>query len=168
MKLFRVDQTGTQTVVVSPGYAPPEYAKDGDMTLKCDVFSFGVVLLEVVSGRRNSAEPSLLSHAWKLWEEHRIMDLLDLAVPRPCSDSDADLLSELRRCIHIGLLCVQRSPGHRPAMSAALATLTSRTSQLDQPRRPVLECRTTRPLLAGEATGGGAIVDDPSTVVNLT
>ncbi|KAJ1272969.1 hypothetical protein BS78_06G244000 [Paspalum vaginatum] len=167
-KLFHADQTGTQTVVVSPGYASPEYAKDGDMTLKCDVFSFGVVLLELVTGRRNSAQPSLLSHAWKLWEEHRIMDLLDPAVPRPLSD-DHGLLSELRRCIHIGLLCVQWSPGYRPAMSAALAMLTSRTSQLDQPRRAVLHCGTRTPLLAGEATaGGGAIGQDPSTVVNFT
>ncbi|WVZ87343.1 hypothetical protein U9M48_033992 [Paspalum notatum var. saurae] len=161
-KLFLADQTGTQTVVVSPGYASPEYAKDGDMTLKCDVFSFGVVLLEVVSGRRNSAQPSLLSHctpslpsgstcsdsdsrterkvilqAWKLWEEHRVMDLLDPTVPRPRSD-DTELLSELRRCIQIGLLCVQWSPGDRLAMSAALAMLTSRTSHLDPPRRTVL------------------------------
>ncbi|PUZ49089.1 hypothetical protein GQ55_7G297600 [Panicum hallii var. hallii] len=165
-KQFRADQTGTQTVVVSPGYAPPECAKDGDVTLKCDVFSFGVVLLEVVSGRRNSAEPSLVSHAWKLWEESRIMDLHDAAVPRP--RADADLVSELRRCIQIGLLCVQRSPCDRPAMSAVLAMLTSRTSQLDQPRTPVIERGTERPLAAGEATGGGAIAQDPSsTVVNL-
>jgi serine/threonine protein kinase len=43
------------------GYASPEYAKDGEMTPKCDVFSFGVVLLEIISGRRNNAAPSVIS-----------------------------------------------------------------------------------------------------------
>ncbi|TVU16255.1 hypothetical protein EJB05_39808, partial [Eragrostis curvula] len=134
------------------------------MTLKCDVFSFGVILLEVVSGRRNCAEPSLLSHTWKLWEERRIMDLLDPAVPRP--RSDPDILSELRRCIQIGLLCVHQSPGDRPAMTAALAMLTSKSSQLDQPKRPPVDCGTKSPF-AGESNGG-AMARDPSTVVNLT
>ncbi|KAL6651961.1 hypothetical protein ACP70R_010886 [Stipagrostis hirtigluma subsp. patula] len=161
-KLYHADQTGTQTVVVSPGYASPEYAAGDEMTLKCDVLSFGVVLLEVVSGRRNSAEPSLLSHAWKLWEEHRIMDLLDPAVAR--RRSDPDLSAELRRSIQIGLLCVQRWPGDRPDMAAVLDMLTSKSSQLDQPRRPTLECGTGHPAGAADV----AIAQDPSTVVNLT
>ncbi|TVU32349.1 hypothetical protein EJB05_24074, partial [Eragrostis curvula] len=163
-KMFLADQTGTQTVVVSPGYASSEYV-NGDMTLKCDVFSFGIVLLEVISGRRNSAEPSLLSQAWKLWEEHRVMDLLDPAVRQP--RSDPDLLPELRRCIQIGLLCVQQSPGDRPAMSDVLAMLTSKSSHLDQPRTPMLE-RGTRSPLADDEANGGAMASDPSTVVKLT
>ncbi|CAN6241031.1 unnamed protein product [Urochloa humidicola] len=109
------------------------------MTLKCDVFSFVVVLLEVISGQRNCAEPSLLSHVihGSSGKSTGSWTLLDPAVPRPRSDAD-DLLSELRRCIQIGLRCVQRSPGNRPApaMSEALSMLTSRTSQLDQPSRP--------------------------------
>jgi hypothetical protein len=157
------------------------------MTLKCDVFSFGVVLLEVVSGRRNHAEPSLLSHVSLLnWceeivqiitilnqcdfadleamgRERRIIDLLDPAVPLP--RSNPDLLSELRRCIQIGLLFVQRSPGDRLAMSAALAMLSSKSSQLEQPRSPMVQRGTMSPLAADEA---GAVAGDPPTVVNLT
>jgi hypothetical protein len=76
--------------------------------------------------------------AWKLWEEHRVMDLLDaaVAVPERRGSSSHDLSSELRRCIQIGLLCVQHSPGDRPAMSAVLAMLGSKDSLLEQPKSP--------------------------------
>jgi hypothetical protein len=106
----------------------------------------------------------VILQTWKLWEERRIIDLLDPAVPLP--RSNPDLLSELRRCIQIRLLCVQRSPGDRPAMSAALAMLSSKSSQLEQPRSPMVQRGTMSPLAADEANGG-AIAGDPPTVVNL-
>ncbi|XBI59033.1 hypothetical protein VPH35_040169 [Triticum aestivum] len=127
-----------------PGYAAPEYAKDGDMTLKCDVFSFGVVLLEIISGRKNSVVPSLILQVWKLWDEHRVMDLLDAAVAPARHRSAPELLSELRRCIQIGLLCVQQSPGDRPAMSAVLSMLT-RTQSSSSPRVGIPRKRRTAP-----------------------
>lgn len=148
------------------GYASPEYAKDGDMTPKCDVFSFGVVLLETVSGRRNSASPSVVSQAWKLWEERRVMDLLDPAVcRRPRGSGSSEIWSsELRRCIQVGLLCVQEAPGDRPAMSAVVGMLGSKDSRLEQPKCPAL-------LQLGPTCygGNGMSLDwEPSTVVNLT
>ncbi|VAH52506.1 receptor-like serine/threonine-protein kinase SD1-8 [Triticum dicoccoides] len=138
-KLFVVDQAGPdQTIVVSPGYAAPEYARRGDMTLKCDVYSFGVVLLETLSGERNGGLQRLLSHAWELWEQNRTVELLDTAVV-PLAKSEPELLSELKRCIQIGLLCVQETPCERPTMSTVVAMLTSTASQIDRPRRPVLD-----------------------------
>ena len=134
-KLFVVDQAGPdQTIVVSPGYAAPEYARRGDMTLKCDVHSFGVVLLETLSGERNGGLQRLLSHAWELWEQNRTVELLDTAVV-PLAKSEP----ELKRCIQIGLLCVQETPCERPTMSTVVAMLTSTASQIDRPRRPVLD-----------------------------
>ncbi|KAM0927738.1 hypothetical protein ACQ4PT_002676 [Festuca glaucescens] len=163
LKLFHEDQTGTQTVVISPGYASPEYAKDGEMTPKCDVFSFGVLLLEIISGQRNSAAPSVISQAWRLWEEHSVMDLLDAAVAAPArrrSGSD-DLSSELRRCIQIGLLCVQQSPGDRPSMSAVLAMLGNKDSALEQPKGPAQQ-------LGPICYSVMSLDREQSTVVNLT
>ncbi|KAM0858070.1 hypothetical protein ACQ4PT_048042 [Festuca glaucescens] len=163
LKLFHEDQTGTQTGYVTPGYASPEYANDGEMTPKCDVFSFGVILLEIISGHRNSTSPSVISQAWKLWEEHRVMDLLDAAVAAParrCSGSD-DISSELRRCIQIGLICVQQLPGDRPAMSAVLAMLGSKDSLLEQPKGSEQQ-------LGPTCYGGMSLDSEPSTVVNLT
>uniref|UniRef100_A0A0E0DIU3 Receptor-like serine/threonine-protein kinase n=1 Tax=Oryza meridionalis TaxID=40149 RepID=A0A0E0DIU3_9ORYZ len=122
-KLFVADQSG-QTLVVSQGYASPEYALRGEMTLKCDVYSFGVVLLETLSGVRNGSMQTLLPQAWRLWEQGNHMDLLDPAMARPASD-DAELLYDLERCIHIGLLCVQDMADDRPTMSEIVAMLTS-------------------------------------------
>uniref|UniRef100_A0A0D9VVF7 non-specific serine/threonine protein kinase n=1 Tax=Leersia perrieri TaxID=77586 RepID=A0A0D9VVF7_9ORYZ len=133
--LVAADETGTQTIVFSPGYAAPEYIR-GDVTLKCDVYSFGVVLLEIISGQKNSLRPSLLSKAWKLWDEHRIMDLMDSSMARRCSEPE--LQSRVRRCIQIGLLCVQESPGDRPNMSQVLMMLTSDSSWVNKPKPPAV------------------------------
>ncbi|BAF12322.2 Os03g0426300 [Oryza sativa Japonica Group] len=131
------DGTGTQTIVFSPGYAAPEYIR-GDVTLKCDVYSFGVVLLEIISGQKNTLRPSLLSKAWKLWDEHRIMDLVDPSMVRRCSGAEG-LQSHVRRCIQIGLLCVQDSPCDRPTMSQVLAMLTGDDSSwLNKPKPPAM------------------------------
>uniref|UniRef100_A0ACD5UFC3 Uncharacterized protein n=2 Tax=Avena sativa TaxID=4498 RepID=A0ACD5UFC3_AVESA len=133
-KLFAVDQPGPeQTIVVSPGYAAPEYVRQGRMTLKCDVHSFGVILLETLSGQRNGDTQSLISHAWGLWEQNMIVELLNTAMV-PLPESEPELLSELKRCIQIGLLCVQETPCDRPAMSAVVAMLASPTLQIDPPR----------------------------------
>ncbi|KAM0825334.1 hypothetical protein ACQ4PT_069631 [Festuca glaucescens] len=136
-KLFAVDQAGPdQTIVVSPyGICSSRVCSGREMTLKCDVYSFGVILVETLSGERNGALHRLLSHAWRLWEQNRIMELLDTTmIPLP---SEPELLSELKRCIQVGLLCVQETPSDRPSMSAVVTMLTSTTSQIDNPRRPV-------------------------------
>uniref|UniRef100_A0A0E0KVP5 non-specific serine/threonine protein kinase n=1 Tax=Oryza punctata TaxID=4537 RepID=A0A0E0KVP5_ORYPU len=152
-KLFVADQSG-QTLVVSQGYASPEYALRGEMTLKCDVYSFGVVLLETLSGVRNGSMQTLLPQAWRLWEHGNLIDLLDPAMARPASDDDAELLYDLERCINIGLLCIQDMADDRPTMSEVVAMLTSRTSQMEQPKRPTLDSRAAmRPLRQTDVLG---------------
>ncbi|KAF0890867.1 hypothetical protein E2562_004341 [Oryza meyeriana var. granulata] len=120
-KLFVADQAepSNLTVVVSEGYTSPEYAWQGEMTLKCDVYSFGVVLLETLSGQRNGPMYSLLPHAWELWEQGRAMSLLD--------PTD--------------------TPEERPAMSAIVAMLTSNSSRIDRPVRPGIHGSRDRPPL---------------------
>lgn len=54
----------------------------------------------------------------------------------PLPETESEIASVLRRCIHIGLLCVQESPDDRPAMSTVVAMLTTKTSQIEQPNRP--------------------------------
>jgi len=138
-KLFTIDQTrSNETIVVSPGYAAPEYEQQGDMTLKCDVYSFGVVILETLSGQRNGNTQRLISHVWRLWEQSNVIELLDIAVVLPHPESEPELLLELKRCIEIGILCVQEIPGDRPTMSNIVAMLTSTTSHIDQPKYPTI------------------------------
>ncbi|XBJ05586.1 hypothetical protein VPH35_024342 [Triticum aestivum] len=145
-KLFVDNRTGPdQTIVISPGYAAPEYVRGGEMTLKCDVYSFGVILLETLSGQRNGSLQRLLSQAWELWEKNRIIELLDTTIV-PLPKSEPEILPELKRCIQIGLLCVQEMPDDRPAMSEVVAMFTSTTSQIDLPRRSVLDSGIAMPL----------------------
>ena len=84
------------------------------------------------------------------------MDLLDAAVAPARHRSAPELLSELHRCIQIGLLCVQQSPGDRPAMSAVLSMLTSKDSVLEQPKS-----------WHSAEEANGAMLLEPSTEVNL-
>ncbi|KAL0909426.1 hypothetical protein M5K25_020296 [Dendrobium thyrsiflorum] len=104
------------------GYLAPEYAMRGHLTEKVDVFSFGVVALEVLSGRRNS-DPSLeeeqsylLDWAWHLYEQKHELDLVDPSI----SSYNRD---EAIRVIGVSLLCIQTSPTLRPAMSTVVAML---------------------------------------------
>ncbi|KAI9186700.1 hypothetical protein LWI28_019980 [Acer negundo] len=78
-KTFRGDQTKGETnrVVGTYGYMSPEYAIDGVFSIKSDIFSFGVLVLEMVSGKKNRGfchadhNLNLIGHAWRLWNEER-------------------------------------------------------------------------------------------------
>nr|TKW06799.1 hypothetical protein SEVIR_7G264300v2 [Setaria viridis] len=139
-KLFIKDQPDQSdpTIVVSPGYASPEYLQ-GEMTLKCDVYSFGVILLETLSGQRNSPTKGVISNAREFWQQDRAMALLDPMVPLPLSTPDSEMRSELERYVKIGLLCVQEAPENRPDMSAVVAMLTTRNSDINLLPRAALQ-----------------------------
>ncbi|XP_056167193.1 G-type lectin S-receptor-like serine/threonine-protein kinase At4g27290 [Syzygium oleosum] len=128
-------QANTNRVVGTYGYMSPEYALDGVFSTKSDVFSYGVLVLEIVSGLRNRGfqHPdhyhNLLGHAWILFTEGRSMQLLDKLVENSCSTFEA------LRSIHIGLLCVQRCPDDRPSMSAVVMMLGS-DIELPLPKEP--------------------------------
>ncbi|KAL0305843.1 UNVERIFIED_CONTAM: G-type lectin S-receptor-like serine/threonine-protein kinase [Sesamum radiatum] len=110
----REDQANTARVVGTYGYMAPEYAMGGRFSEKSDVFSFGVLVLEIISGRKNTSfyndemALSLLEYAWKVWNEGNFEVLIDERISSP------DLLAEIIRCTHIGLLCVQEFPINRP------------------------------------------------------
>ncbi|KAF5188338.1 Cysteine-rich receptor-like protein kinase [Thalictrum thalictroides] len=65
------------------GYMSPEYLMDGHFSVKSDVFSFGVLVLEIISGKKNRGfchpdhELNLLGHAWRLWNEDKAIELVD-------------------------------------------------------------------------------------------
>ncbi|KAJ8748847.1 hypothetical protein K2173_013278 [Erythroxylum novogranatense] len=131
------DQTeaNTSRVVGTYGYMAPEYAVDGLFSVKSDIFSFGVLVLEIVSGRRNRGFYSqnhchnLLGHAWRLWLDERPLELLEDI------SGEATVISEIIRCIHIGLLCVQQRPEDRPNMSTVVLMLGGEGT-LPQPKQP--------------------------------
>ncbi|KAL8146377.1 hypothetical protein AgCh_004208 [Apium graveolens] len=118
-RIFGSDQIEetTRRVVGTYGYMSPEYAMEGLFSIKSDVFSFGILLLEIIMGRKNSSYYSensvnLIGHVWGLWGESRVMDIVDYESFGESHEHD----SQIFRCIHIALLCVQESAAARPSM----------------------------------------------------
>ncbi|KAL2336837.1 hypothetical protein Fmac_011283 [Flemingia macrophylla] len=130
------DQANTNRVVGTYGYMSPEYAMQGLFSEKSDVFSFGVLVLEIISGRRNSVfyddelALSLLGFAWIQWKEGNILPLIDPTIYNPNHHKD------ILRCIHIGLLCVQEHAIDRPIIAGVISMLISEVAFLPPPSQP--------------------------------
>ncbi|KAJ4841994.1 hypothetical protein Tsubulata_005427 [Turnera subulata] len=128
-------EANTNKVVGTYGYISPEYAIDGLYSVKSDVFSFGVLVLEIVSGRRNRGfthpdhQLNLLGHAWRLFTEGKQSELISQDIIKACD------VAEVERSIHVGLLCVQQSPRDRPGMSSVVMMLGSE-ALLPPPKQP--------------------------------
>jgi hypothetical protein len=114
----------------------PEYAMHGQFSIKSDVFSFGVLVLEIISGKKNNnfyqsdGAADLLSYAWKLWKEGASLDLMDPTLEESYSRN------EVTRCIHIALLCVQDDPDARPSMATVVLMLNSFSTTMSLPQQP--------------------------------
>ncbi|PNY06072.1 serine/threonine protein kinase [Trifolium pratense] len=126
----------TNKVVGTHGYISPEYAARGFFSVKSDVFSFGVIILETISGKKNREYSDhhnldLLGYAWRMWCETTPLKLIDETL----SDSIVVAEAEVLRCIQIGLLCVQERPDDRPDMSAAVLMLNGEKA-LPKPKEP--------------------------------
>ncbi|KAH0685260.1 hypothetical protein KY284_015813 [Solanum tuberosum] len=130
-----LELTNTHRIVGTFGYMSPEYAMGGLFSEKSDVYSFGLLLLEIVSGWKNSGfydndrHFNLLSYAWKLWTKREGLDLMDKSI------SDSRSSATVLKCIHIGLLCVQDHAVDRPLMSSVVLMLSSEMD-LPQPKQP--------------------------------
>ncbi|WCJ33578.1 Cysteine-rich receptor-like protein kinase 43 [Euphorbia peplus] len=136
-RLFPEDQTHVHTRVAGTnGYMAPEYVMHGHLSVKADVFSFGVVVLELISGQRNSAfnlsleAQNLLDWAYKLYKKDRSLEIMDRTLEE---SADAD---QVKLCIHIGLLCTQGDPQLRPLMRRVVILLSKKPGNLEEPTRP--------------------------------
>ncbi|XP_056158449.1 G-type lectin S-receptor-like serine/threonine-protein kinase At4g03230 isoform X2 [Syzygium oleosum] len=142
-RIFEAKQieASTQRVIGTYGYMSPEYALDGFFSFKSDVFSFGVVVLEIISGKRNTGFyqsggiMSLLSHAWKLWNDNNALDLMDRVL------YETYKRDQVLKCINVALLCVQEDPSDRPTMSDAVFMLGSESATLPVPKKPAFAVR---------------------------
>ncbi|KAD4981827.1 hypothetical protein E3N88_18498 [Mikania micrantha] len=133
----------TNRIVGTYGYMAPEYALEGFFSIKSDVFSFGVVILEIISGRKNTGTHksqqnlSLLAHAWNLWKEDMPSELMDQRLLQ------SGISIEVLKCIIVGLLCVQEDPGDRPNMTNVVLMLAGDISTLPNPKQPAFVSRNT-------------------------
>ncbi|KAG5007304.1 hypothetical protein JHK85_025846 [Glycine max] len=131
------DKGNTSVIVGTYGYMSPEYAMFGQFSEKSDVFSFGVMVLEIISGKKNFSSyeshritNGLLSYVWKQWSDHTPLNTLDPDITENYSEI------EVIKCIQIGLLCVQQDPDARPTMVTVASYLTSHPIELPTPQEP--------------------------------
>ncbi|KAG6689831.1 hypothetical protein I3842_11G194100 [Carya illinoinensis] len=122
-------EANTSRIVGTQGYMSPEYLMQGVFSIKSDVFSFGVLLLEILSGRKNTGH--LLGYAWELWSTEKGSDIVD-----PLLLDDMSSMSTVLRYINITLLCVQESAADRPTMSDVVAMLSNDSTVPSYPNQP--------------------------------
>ncbi|KAF8030925.1 hypothetical protein BT93_D0193 [Corymbia citriodora subsp. variegata] len=136
-RLGEEEKTHISTKVAGTvGYMAPEYALWGHLTYKADVYSFGVLVLEIVSGQCNSSfVPSdeclcLLDWACQLQQSGNLMELVDEKLKPEIDRGEAEMV------IKVVLLCTSASPSQRPTMSEVVNMLEGRATISDSIPEP--------------------------------
>ncbi|KAF4360586.1 hypothetical protein F8388_017612, partial [Cannabis sativa] len=119
------------------GYSAPEYAIRGELSEKADIYSFGVLVLEIISCRKNTDQnlPSVMQYlpeyAWRLYETSKVLELVD-----PRMREDGFLEKDVLQAINVAFLCLQPDPEHRPPMSHIVTMLTGNVNMVGAPMKP--------------------------------
>ncbi|KAK2632867.1 hypothetical protein EUGRSUZ_L00960 [Eucalyptus grandis] len=116
------------------GYMAPEYLVRGQLTEKADVYAFGVLVLEILTGRKNSVytqgSSSILQSVWKHYKSTNLAACIDPTL------QGKFLVLEASNVLQIGLLCTQASMELRPPMSRVVEMLHDKDQVVPQPNQP--------------------------------
>ncbi|KAJ4718603.1 Receptor-like serine/threonine-protein kinase [Melia azedarach] len=131
-----LEGNNTSRIAGTYGYMSPEYALEGMFSIKSDVFSFGVLLLEILSSKKNTGfyqtgSLNLLGYAWDLWTSNKVLELID-----PMLLEEASSKQITSRYVNIALLCAQEIAEDRPTMSDVVSMLTNEVVPLLPPKQP--------------------------------
>ncbi|XP_072975521.1 cysteine-rich receptor-like protein kinase 2 [Typha angustifolia] len=137
-RYFMEDQSHLSTGLAGTfGYMAPEYIVHGQLSEKADIYSYGIVVLEIITGRRNSNSiassdegHSLMSLIWQHFNSGKLIEMLDPCLQEQCSEEQA------LKVFHVGLLCAQALPNLRPPMWKVVEMLNSRLDELPLPTQP--------------------------------
>lgn len=139
---FQDDKSHISTAIAGTlGYMAPEYLAHGQLTEKADVYSFGVLILEVVTGMENNRSKtteytdSLVAIAWNHFQQNKVEEILDPNLMMHVYPN-SNYKKEAAKVIQVGLLCAQESPSLRPSMSMALKMLAKDDEPLPAPSNP--------------------------------
>ncbi|XP_031385041.1 cysteine-rich receptor-like protein kinase 3 [Punica granatum] len=122
-RLFPEDKTHISTAIAGTlGYMAPEYVVRGKLTEKADVYSYGVLVIEVITGKRNNSffqkSFSILQTVWDMYSSGRLCEAVDPVLKGKFRGEDVS------RILQIALLCVQASADLRPRMSMVVKMLS--------------------------------------------
>ncbi|KAL0285075.1 UNVERIFIED_CONTAM: Receptor-like serine/threonine-protein kinase SD1-7 [Sesamum radiatum] len=143
-RIFQKDENAASTrrIIGTYGYVPPEYVKGGIYSRKYDVYSFGVLLLQIISGKKTSClyglhkNINLLQHAYELWKNDNSMDFMDQSL------DDTNSTCKMKTCMRVALLCVQERWEDRPSMLEVSSMLKNETDSVPVPNMPAFStCR---------------------------
>ncbi|KAI9112375.1 hypothetical protein K1719_016572 [Acacia pycnantha] len=165
-KLVSVSESegSTKRIVGTYGYMSPEYAMFGQYSEKSDVFSFGVIVLEIISRKKNTGchdsqyADGLLSFTWKKWRDDKLVEMLDSNI------NELGSYNEVIKCIQIGLLCVQENANVRPSMATVVSYLSNDSIQLPLPEEPAffLHGHKPQPIISKNRSGESCSVNEAS------
>ncbi|XVE88057.1 hypothetical protein DITRI_Ditri19aG0037800 [Diplodiscus trichospermus] len=111
----------TTRVVGTVGYLAPEVVRNGRASTQTDVFGFGVLILEVVCGRRpiDEGKPPLVDWVWQLMMQGELLAAVDARL-KVTGGFDVE---EVEKVLHLGLLCSFPNPDSRPTMRQVVKVL---------------------------------------------
>ncbi|XP_038682872.1 cysteine-rich receptor-like protein kinase 1 isoform X2 [Tripterygium wilfordii] len=129
------DQSHISTGIAGTlGYMAPEYLVKGQLTEKADVYSFGVLILEISTGRKNTVfsqgSDSILHSVWKHYERRTLTKTVDAGLEGIFPEEEAS------KVLQIGLLCTQASAALRPSMSEVVQMLNDKECVVPSPKQP--------------------------------
>ncbi|XP_071689226.1 cold-responsive protein kinase 1-like [Rutidosis leptorrhynchoides] len=137
-RFFPEDQAYLSTAFAGTlGYTAPEYAIKGELSEKADIYSFGVLVLEIISCRKNTdltlplEMQYLPEYAWKMYEKSKMDNLID-----PRMQNDGYVEKDVMQTIRVALLCLQPHANLRPPMSEIVSMLTWKVEMVKSPIKP--------------------------------
>ncbi|CAI9272121.1 unnamed protein product [Lactuca saligna] len=135
VRLLPENKTHISTKVAGTfGYVAPEYAIHGHVSERVDTYSFGVLVLEIISGRsctegigNGSVVSNLVDYAWNLYENGIHENLCDLKLDL------TEYLQDVKKIIEVSLMCTQSPASTRPSMSEVVLVLSDRSPEQISP-----------------------------------
>ncbi|KAF8055259.1 hypothetical protein N665_1300s0007 [Sinapis alba] len=139
-KSLCISKSHTSTYIMGTiGYIDPEYARTSRLTEKSDVYSYGIVLLELLTGRKAVDDEFNLHHLiMSKTVNNAVMEMADPDIASTCKD-----LAVVKKVFQLALLCTKRQPNDRPTMHQVVRVLGSFMLSEERPAAAVAATSTT-------------------------